>query len=107
MFRFPLLVLVKIGFANLDKAMESMGSPDDMKGNVFVQVEALHGYGISVPAWSENGNNVRKLLKAAKRQAQVVAGMFGFYMDGPVNRIGTSGWEAVKGNILAGIGIKD
>lgn len=68
-----------------------------------VLVEALHDYGLSVPVWGDNGNNAKQLLRQAREQAQSTESLFGFAMDRPVNRIGTTGWEALRGDLLAGL----
>jgi len=39
----------------------------------------------------------------AKHEAQLANMLFGFYMDKAVNRIGTTGWEAIKGDLTAGL----
>lgn len=91
--------------ANMARALECCGvDPNDPAAtNVLVQVECLHSYGIHVPLWVGNGNNARKLLREARRQACPATGLFGFYMDRAVNRIGTTGWEAIRGDITAGL----
>lgn len=61
-----------------------------------VQVEALHSYASGVPIWNDNGNNWRKLMKQAKQEALNCQMLFGFYLDRPVNRMGETGWEALK-----------
>lgn len=67
-----------------------------------MRVEMLHTYGISSPVWSENGNNLRRLMREARRQADAMGCMlFGFAMDAPKNRLGTTGWECLRGDILA------
>lgn len=92
------------GPENLAKAFESCGiDRDELKDNDIVKVEALSSYGISAHLKSFSGNNAHKLLREAKREAQMSEFLFGFAMDRPVNRIGTTGWEAIKGDITAGL----
>jgi len=95
------------GSDNLRKAFECYGldGTEDFTSNPLVQVECLESYGVYTPVWSASGNSLSKLMREARKQADVVHGLYGFYMDRPVNRIGTSGWDAQKGNILAGIGL--
>jgi hypothetical protein len=90
---------------NLASALQSCGveANDPSATNVLAQVECLHSYGIHVPLWIGNGNNAHKLLREARREARPATGLFGFYMDRAVNRIGTTGWEAIRGDITAGL----
>jgi len=45
-----------------------------------------------------------KALAEAKHEAEVQAGMiFGFAMDRPQNAIGSTGWDLIKGDTLAGL----
>jgi hypothetical protein len=71
----------------------------EVKANPIVQVECLKSYGVYAQLWQQSGNNYRQLLKLAREQARVVAGLYGFYMDRPQNRIGTSGWRMQKGEL--------
>lgn len=91
--------------ANTARALASYGidANDPAATNVLAQVECLHSYGIHVPLWIGNGNNAHKLLREARRAARPATGLFGFYMDRAVNRIGTTGWEAIRGDITAGL----
>lgn len=61
-----------------------------------MQVEALHAYAGGVPIWNSNGNNWQKLMKQARKEALVASMLIGFYLDRPVNRMGETGWEALK-----------
>ena len=65
------------------------------------KVEALHSQGVKTVVWSQGGNNFRKLMAACRRFANTELELvFGFVMDRPVNRIGTTGWEALRGDVL-------
>lgn len=48
------------------------------------------------------GNNKGELLKAARKELLGVDMLFGFYMDRPLNAIGSTGWDFIKGDITAG-----
>ncbi len=64
-------------------------------------VEMVHSYGISVPIFQENGNNAKKLLKEARKEAELKGSLlFGFAMDRPLNAIGTTGWDMLRGDLL-------
>ena len=95
------------GMENLTKALESCGltfnETSSQEGHDLVWVEALHSYGIKSHLWQQDGNNANKLMHEARQQAQVCEGMFGFYMDGPKNKIGTTGWEAISGDLHSGM----
>jgi len=75
----------------------------ELRADPLVQVEALASCGIYAQLWSENGNNLNKLMRQAREQARMASILYGFYMDRPANRIGTSNWDAQRGNILAGL----
>ena len=62
-------------------------------------VEALHSYGVHTPVWSKDGNNWRALMREARQEARQCEFLFGFYLDRPVNRIGTTGWESLRGDL--------
>ena len=90
---------------NVKKAIDSCGNdtegkeiPDDMK------VEALASYGIYAPLYSKSGNNMKSLLKEARKEFKLIhAFTFGFKMDCPVNRIGDTGWDWLQGNLGAAL----
>lgn len=63
-----------------------------------MRVEALHQYGTYAPVWQGNGNNARNLMRDARNQP--IETLFGFYMDKPINRMGATGWNWVRGDIL-------
>jgi len=68
------------------------------------KVELLDEYGTRAVVWESIGNNLRKLLREAKEEAQKVEGLFGFYMDRAQNRMGNTGWDFIKGDIGFGGG---
>jgi hypothetical protein len=68
-----------------------------------VLVEALYTYGTHTPVWSGNGNNWRALMRGARQEARQCEFLFGFYLDRPVNRIGTTGWEALRGDLTSAL----
>lgn len=76
---------------------------EKLKADPIFAVEALHDYGTYAVVWQESGNNLSKLMAEARREAQLCEMMFGFYMDRYVNRIGTTGWDAVRGDVWAGL----
>jgi hypothetical protein len=68
-----------------------------------VLVEALYTYGIHTPVWSKDGNNWRALMREARQEARQCEFLFGFYLDRPVNRIGTTGWESLRGDLTSAL----
>lgn len=87
------------GEKNVKDAFESCGLPDELAENAYIQVEALHDYGIYAHVWHVEGNNWRKLMAEAHRQALFVNAFFGLYMDERRNAIGNNGWDFVRGHI--------
>jgi len=95
------------GPKELDAAIGSWGLFDDqlaeyMKDPLFL-VECLHSYGVAAFVWQDSGNNLSKLMRAARKEAQAVEMLFGFYMDRQQNAIGSDGWDCVRGDLLAGL----
>jgi len=68
-----------------------------------VLVEALYTYGVHTPVWSKDGNNWRALMGEARQEAGQCEFLFGFYLDRPVNRIGTTGWESLRGDLTSAL----
>jgi len=68
-----------------------------------VKVEIIESYSGGVTIFSESGNNYKDLFKRAQKEAEVSSMLFGFKMDAPVNKIGSTGWDALKGDISAGL----
>jgi len=88
------------GKKNLKSAFECCGIEEDaLKINDLIKVEALHSYGVHTQIWNKNGNNAKKLLKIGKEESHRANMLFGFYLDRNVNRIGTTGWESLKGDV--------
>ncbi len=91
----------------MQRAYDSLGMyPEDLdrlKADPLFTVEALHGYGTYAVIWQESGNNLSRLMAEARKEARSCEMLFGFYMDRYVNRIGTTGWDAVSGDIWAGL----
>ena len=98
--------LQEAGKENLDKALNYCGFnqfADEIKDDDLTKVDALSSYGISAQVWSKNGNNADKLIREAKSEAILVNGLFGFYLDRIQNRIQSTGWDFLRGDILAGL----
>jgi hypothetical protein len=91
------------GEEHLQRAYDCVGLTPDMleslkaSGNLAeAQVEALHSYGGVAPVWQADGDNWKSLMQQARAEAQCCEGLLGFYLDRPVNRIGETGWEALR-----------
>lgn len=93
----------------LDDAYSCNGFDDDFlagfNGDALdrINIEALSSYGVVSHLWSESGDDSEALLKKAKQSALIVSGLFGFFMDVPQNRIGSTGWDTISGDLLAGL----
>ena len=68
-----------------------------------MRVGALANYVIAAHLKGFSGNNYSSLMKEAKKEAQVIPLLFGFYMDRPQNAIGSTGWDCIRGDIMAGL----
>jgi hypothetical protein len=49
------------------------------------------------------GNNKSRILSTLKKEANTASMLFGFYMDRPLNAIGSTGWDFINGDFLAGL----
>lgn len=88
--------------AEMKRAFESCGNETiDATIRLETKVEVLHQYGIYAYLWNQNGNNLKKLLTEAKKEAQAISTLFGFYMDCPENKMGSTGWDLIKGDLNA------
>lgn len=61
----------------------------------------LHDYGIMAVCELQQGDNWQSIIRILKHQSLAVNGLFGLYMDRPQNRIGTTGWDMLRGDLLA------
>jgi hypothetical protein len=69
-------------------------------------IEVISDYMGGAVIFDTSGNNLSKLLKEAHKEAYLMGYfLFGFAMDKNQNQIGSSGWDILQGNLLAGIGI--
>jgi len=73
------------------------------ENNPIHLVDAIHDYSGGVTAWWLEGDNYKELFKEAHKQAMTINGLFGFVMDRAQNRIGSDGWDFIKGDIMAGL----
>lgn len=59
----------------------------------------IASYGLRVTTKTIMGNNLEKMIKKVKKEAELVNMLFGFYMDKRQNAIGNTGWDFLDGNI--------
>lgn len=69
----------------------------DLYDNPEFQAEVLSEYGIFALLWQKDGDNLNSLMWEARREADLIESLFGFYMDKPENRIGQNGWQLIRG----------
>lgn len=101
------LSVVSPGFAGEDglrQAAESWSLTPDEVGDGLMAIEVLHSYGLKAVVWSGDGDQLKPLLREAKRFAKTdLSIFFGFILDRPTNGVGTTGWEAMAGDLESGI----
>jgi len=87
----------------IDSALESVGFDEERQKEIKKDKKALAGilseYGLEAQVFHEEGDNAKELMDTAKTQIPAITNLFGFYMDKPVNMIGNTGWDAIKGEI--------
>ena len=86
------------GQTNIDSALSCCGVAED-EPSLNDVIEALADYGTFATIKEECGNNLRKLLKQAKKEVDIYCMITGFVFDRLQNRIGADGWDALKGNM--------
>ena len=69
----------------------------------YALVDCLSSYGAQAHLWDKSGNNLKTLLREAHREADLSTMLFGFYMDRYQNRIGATGWDFIRGDIIGGL----
>jgi len=84
-------------------ALSSYGwTVDDIaKYGPYAEYEMLLDYGTYAHLWQNSGNNLGLLLKACRAMLAQSDMLFGFAMDRTENAIGTTGWDMVRGDVLA------
>jgi hypothetical protein len=103
---FVSLVAVSPAFCKvagtLDEAMKSNGFLGDAQfdpNNELLQLEALLSYGNYATLGEWQGQNIKKLLKTARDEAQTQRMFFGFTLDRVANGVGNTGWDFIAGKI--------
>src|SRR5262245_8715313 len=81
------------------EARKSCGYDSTEALSPLQEVDALLSCGVYAPLWSEEGNNIRSLLKRGREKAETVTLLYGLFMARRVNLIGTTGWQAQRGEL--------
>jgi hypothetical protein len=69
-----------------------------------IMAEVIHDAGgARAPLFNTQSTSKRNALYRAKRLLETAMSNLRVTLDRPVNRIGTTGWEALEGNIMAGL----
>lgn len=90
------------GEENVKQALRSCGW-EGMPDSQEAIAEVLLDYGTYATLGEFHGNNVKSLLKQARECLRESDMFFGFKMDRAQNRIGSTGWDFIRGDILAGL----
>jgi hypothetical protein len=82
-------------------ALESSGidlseAPNDEERTLWL-IEALTDYGTTAPIADFYSDDANVAVLAARQEAVLVQSLLGFYMDRPVNKIGSTGWQFIRG----------
>ncbi len=84
-----------------EAAERSCGYETENKDDMY-WIEVLESYGIFANIWTKSGNNAKELMKEAREQILIISSFtFGLAMDRTENKIGTTGWDMIRGDILA------
>jgi hypothetical protein len=93
--------ITEAGEEELKKAFECCGYEEEDIADATEEqkLDALLSYGVYATLWSESGNNLNKLMKEGRNQAQIASMLYGFYMDRQQNAIGNTRWDFQRGQI--------
>lgn len=67
------------------------------------KIEMISSVDSGAHVFNVQGNNYKKLFAAARAKAIESEFMFGFVMDKPQNKIGSTGWDFLTGDTLGGL----
>jgi hypothetical protein len=85
----------------IDRAFESWGLVDYLDTDPLLLIDIVSSYGAGVvPLWDESGDNLRKLMKQARHEADHAEMLLGFYLDRQVNALGATGWDWLEGDLM-------
>lgn len=91
-------------FQEKDRAMSNVGAGDKWDAlDDRQKVECVHLYSGGAKVFSENGDNFKKLFAQARKVALEKEFFFGSAMDRAQNKIGSTGWDFLKGDVTAGL----
>lgn len=90
------LVPEEISEEHKEDVMTSMGITEEMWENKNVRVSTIADYGLGVPVWSQSGEDISEISEDADSTAPAIQGLVGFFLDKPINRIGSTGWDVLK-----------
>lgn len=87
------------------QACESIGMDYDEYCQLPIAIRAmtLAEYGTKATLWEQCGNSSDELLTKANTELSLVHMLGGFYLDKPQNALGSTGWDFMRGDILAGL----
>lgn len=100
-YHVQLSVIAPSEFDEIESAINSCGWDGMDLNDDLMLVELISSYAGGALIWQESGNNIRSLMKAARKEAALCNMLFGFYLDRNQNAIGSTGWDLLQGNILA------
>lgn len=92
-------------FKEKDKALECIGSTYEWEQCTNeMKVECILSYSGGARLFHAAGDSYKKLFKAARKEIEATETcMFGNRMDQPQNQIGSTGWDFLRGDTLAGL----
>ncbi|MEK6832734.1 MAG: hypothetical protein AABY32_01690 [Nanoarchaeota archaeon] len=62
--------------------------------------DIVRQYGVAATIFQKFGDDEDKLINAAVKEMTGINCLFGFYMDKYQNRIGATGWDFIRGDIM-------
>lgn len=85
-----------------EEALQELAVKKDIVGTLRLLAGCAAAYGTFCRGFDENGNNYRELIAEAKRASLSWAGD-GSILDRPVNRIGQTGRELMRGDLASAL----
>lgn len=91
----------KLGEDEVNRLLSDYDQTEIIDEQTKAAMLAIEGY--SAVLFCEKVFNKRKAVKLGKEQAEAIHVLFGFYMDQPLNLVGSTGWDFIRGDIMGGL----
>lgn len=96
------LYLSAVAPSLIDKDLLAKFRADNNNDDEAVAIDVA-SYGIVAQIGWCSGDDADAVLRYAQQVASAVSALFGFVMDAPQNQVGSTGWDFLAGDVMAGL----